>query len=105
MYHFKFVKGFNQVVLWEVGKEKNIFYSPPGLYHLNKMPFILHEVAATFLRLMDKVLQLISDFALAYIDNTIEFSWAWHKHKAHIKATLMLLWECGFTANPNKCLI
>lgn len=67
------------------------------------MPFGLHGGAATFQRLMDKVLQLMASFGLTYIDDIIFFRQMWEDHLAHLQAVLSQLREYWLTTNPNNC--
>lgn len=96
-------EGYWQIPPWDTYKEKTAFSSPSGLYHFRKMPFGLHGEAATFQQLMDKVLQLVSTFNLAYIEDTIIFNKTWEEHFSHLRGLLYRLQENGLTANPHKC--
>lgn len=98
-------KGYCQIPLRECNKEKTVFPSPSGLYNFPKMHIGLHEAATPFQRLMDRVLQLVAAFALAYIDDVTVFSHIWEYRLARLHAVLLQLREYGLTANPNKCHI
>lgn len=82
----------------EVDKEKTAFTCPSRLYHINNIPFGLLGAAATFQRLMDRVLQ-----PLAYIDDLVVFSNSWPEHLHQLWKVLQQLREAGLTANPCKC--
>lgn len=55
-------------------QEKTAFAMPSGLYHFKVMPFGLHGAAATFQRLVDRVLGAYRAFCMAYIDNILIYS-------------------------------
>lgn len=67
--------------------------------------FGLHGVAAIFQRLVDKLLQPVAAFAVAYIDDIILFSQTWEEGLAHNRAVLIQQSEFGLTVYLNKCHI
>ncbi|KAF7252000.1 hypothetical protein EYD10_02454 [Varanus komodoensis] len=98
-------KGYWQIPLMEESKEKTAFATPVGLFQFKYMPFGLHGAAATFQRLMDKVLGHLSHCAAAYIDDIVIFSRTWGEHLVHLWQVLLALRQAGLTANPGKCRI
>lgn len=82
-------KGYWQIPLAEEDKEKTAFCTPRGLFQLIYMPFGLHGAAATFQRLMDEVLEPITQYAAAYIDDIIVFSLPWEEHVQHLENVLV----------------
>lgn len=66
------------------------------------MPIGLQGGAATIQRLMDKVLQSESQFALAYIDDITMFSHTWEAHRTDLQSVLQRLREAGLTVNVKK---
>lgn len=67
------------------------------------MPLSLHGAAAIFQRLMDQVLDPVSDFATAYIDDIVVYSQLWEEHIKHLRAVLQELAKASLTVNPLKC--
>ncbi|XP_075762946.1 uncharacterized protein LOC142819454 [Pelodiscus sinensis] len=96
-------RGYWQIPLSPPSREKTAFSTPFGLYHFVRMPFGLHGAAATFQRLMDRVLKTHDQFAAAYIDDIVVYSKSWAEHLQHVKAILQELRQAGLTANPRKC--
>lgn len=69
-------KGYWQVSVADTDREKTAFTTPYGLFQFKRMPFGLKGAPATFQRMVDKLLNGMSDFASAYIDGrTICFTW------------------------------
>ncbi|XP_042300045.1 uncharacterized protein LOC121917995, partial [Sceloporus undulatus] len=98
-------KGYWQIELRPEDREKTAFATPKGLFQFTRMPFGLHGAAATFQRLMDRVLQGLEFCAAAYIDDIIIFSDSWEEHIEHLTKVLGALRAAGLTANPKKCAI
>ncbi|XP_078240212.1 uncharacterized protein LOC144586237 [Pogona vitticeps] len=98
-------KGYWQIPVRAEDKEKTAFVTPKGLYQFMKMPFGLHGAGATFQRLMDRVLEPVSTFVGAYIDDILIFSKSWEEHIIHIKRVLEELKKAGLTVNPSKCKV
>lgn len=66
------------------------------------MPFGLHGAAATFQRLVDRVLAGCEAFARAYIDDIIISSSTWKDHLLHLHQVLQALDRARLKANPQK---
>ncbi len=98
-------KGYWQIPLSPLSKEKTAFTTPFGLHQFVTLPFGLFGAPATFQRLMDKVLRPHSAYAAAYLDDIIIHSNDWQRHMEHLRAVLRALRVAGLTANPRKCAI
>ncbi len=98
-------KGYWQIPLSPLSKEKTAFTTPFGLHQFVTLPFGLFGAPATFQRLMDKVLRPHSAHAAAYLDDIIIHSNDWQRHMEHLRAVLRSLRVAGLTANPLKCAI
>lgn len=96
-------KGYWQVPLTDRAKEKTAFATPDGLFQYVCLPFGLHGAPATFQRLMDIILKPHRQYASAYLDDIIIFSYDWESHLAKVQAVLNSLRKAGLTANPKKC--
>lgn len=99
---FDLTKGYYQVPLSDDTKEKSAFVTPFGLYEFNVMPFGMKTSPATFIRLVDKVLDGCSN-VVAYFDDIIVYSDTWEEHLHHVKAVLDKLKSAGLTIRPSKC--
>lgn len=96
-------KGYWQIPLTEESKQYTAFATPTGLYQFVRMPFGLHGAAATFQRLVDKLLTCHTSYAAAYIDDIIIFSQTWEEHLDHLGKVLAEIKRAGLTVNPEKC--
>uniref|UniRef100_K7F0Q0 ribonuclease H n=1 Tax=Pelodiscus sinensis TaxID=13735 RepID=K7F0Q0_PELSI len=96
-------KGYWQIPLTPTSKEKTAFPTPFGLYQFITMPFGLHGAAATFQRLVDRLLRPHQLYATAYIDDIVVYSQTWPEHLQHLEAVLKALEDANLTANPGKC--
>ncbi|XP_057201512.1 uncharacterized protein LOC130561305 [Triplophysa rosa] len=98
-------KGYWQIPLSPVSKEKTAFTTPFGLHQFVTLPFGLFGAPATFQRLMDRILRPHATYAAAYLDDIIIYSNDWQRHMEHLRAVLGTLRETGLTANPKKCAV
>ncbi len=98
-------KGYWQIHLSPLSKEKSAFTTPFGLHQFVTLPFGLFGAPATFQRLMDKILRPHTAYAAAYLDDIIIYSQDWQRHMVHLREVLRALRGAGLTANPKKCAI
>lgn len=99
---FDLTKGYYQIPLSSDTKAKSAFVTPFGLFEFNVMPFGMKTSPATFVRLMDRVLDGYPN-AVAYFDDIIIFSETWEQHLSHVKDVLEKLKSAGLTVRPSKC--
>lgn len=95
--------GYWQIPLSPESKAYTAFATPVGLFQFVRMPFALHGTAATFQRLVDRLLHVHTAYAAAYIDDVIVFSNSWEEHLLHLKVILEEINKAGQTVNPEKC--
>jgi hypothetical protein len=68
------------------------------------MPFGLTNSPATFMRLMDDILQpFTNSFVVVYLDDILIFSQTWEEHLHHIRQVLQTLRQHKLCANLEKC--
>ncbi|XP_075771602.1 uncharacterized protein LOC142823854 [Pelodiscus sinensis] len=85
-------KGYWQIPLDPQAQEKTAFSTPFGLFQFRTMPFGLHGAAATFQRVMDRVLAPYAEFTAAYIDDIVIYSRTWEEHLGHLR-TMPPRWD------------
>jgi hypothetical protein len=67
------------------------------------MPFGLKNAPATFMRMMDDILQpFTNNFVVVYLDDIIIYSKTWAKHLQHIQQVLHTLQQHKLYANLEK---
>nr|XP_050022662.1 uncharacterized protein LOC126516584 [Dermacentor andersoni] len=99
-------RGYLQVQMEPRDAEKTAFTSHRGLYEFTRMPFGCSGAAATFQRLMDRVLGRAKwQYALAYLDDIVLFSRTFEEHLRHLEDILGRLHAAGITLNPKKAQI
>ncbi|KAK3091449.1 hypothetical protein FSP39_019925 [Pinctada imbricata] len=99
---FDLTKGYWQVPLSEDTREKSAFVTPYGSYEFTVMPFGMKTSPATFIRLMNSVLQN-ADHVVAYFDDLVVYSDEWNTHLEDIERVVIKLQEAGLTIRPSKC--
>ncbi|BHF81940.1 hypothetical protein SprV_0802507500 [Sparganum proliferum] len=97
--------GYWQVEIHPNDRHKTTFTVPQGLFEFQTLPFGLCNAAATFQRLMYRVLRhLIPYKCLVYLDDIIVFGRSTEEHNSNLREVLEALQEAGLTLNPTKCL-
>ncbi|GFW82966.1 retrovirus-related Pol polyprotein from transposon 297 [Trichonephila clavipes] len=94
------LKGYWSIPMEDSSKHLTSFRTHRGLYQWNVLPFGLRNAAATYQRAMSKVVQTISDFACAYIDDLAIFSDTWEEH---LEEVFKRLEHFNFSVNLGKC--
>ena len=98
---FDMTKGYWQVPLSPRAQKVSSFVTSDGLFECKVMPFGLKNAAATFQRLMNKVIANIKN-CLVYIDDVIIFSDTWEEHVQLIKEFFCAVREAGLVLNLTK---
>ena len=96
-------KGYWQVPVAVEDRPKTAFTSPMGLFQFTRMPFGLQGAPATFQRMVDKLLDGLSDFASAYLDDIIIYSDNWKDHLSHLDLVCQRIQQAGLTVRKRKC--
>ena len=97
-------KGFYKVPLTRDSQDMTAFCSPWGKFTFTRMPFVLMNAPASFLRCMLNTLSQQSEFCSIYIHDVLIYSSSWKEHLEHINGVLEALREARLTAKPNKCV-
>ncbi|BHF62659.1 hypothetical protein SprV_0200564400 [Sparganum proliferum] len=94
-----------QVKIHPNDRHKTAFTVPQDLFEFQTLPFGLCNAAATFQRLMYRLLRhLIPYKCLVYLDDIIVFGRSTEEHNSNLREVLEALQEAGLTLNPTKCL-
>ncbi|UYV64396.1 hypothetical protein LAZ67_3000523 [Cordylochernes scorpioides] len=97
--------GYWQIEVDEADREKTAFITPDGLYEFLVMPFGLCNAAATFERMMDKILKGLKwTMALCYLDDIVVYSKSFNEHLHRLEIILQCLDKAELRLNPKKCL-
>ncbi|XP_062594943.1 uncharacterized protein LOC134256302, partial [Saccostrea cucullata] len=98
---FDLTKGYWQVPLAKETREKSAFITPFGLFEFTVMPFGMKTSPASFIRLMDRILDGTQN-TVAYFDDIIVYSQTWEDHIKHVTELLQRIHEANLTIRPSK---
>lgn len=79
------------------------FITPFGAFEPVTMSFGLKNAPFCFSRLMDRVLEGLSEFTRPYLDDVAVFSDDWQTHLGHIRQVLERFRIAGLTVKAEKC--
>jgi hypothetical protein len=97
--------GYNLVLFVEEDRANIAFITPWETYAYARIPFVLKNVGATFLRAMDHAFNvLIGKFMVDYRDDLTIHSKKRGDHIHHLRKVFDRRRLYGVSLNPNKCL-
>ncbi|XP_061481311.1 long-chain fatty acid transport protein 6 isoform X1 [Rhineura floridana] len=96
-------KGYWQVPLDGDAAVKSAFVTHMGLFQFKVLPFGLRNAPATFMRLINSVINGLGEFSCAYLDDIAIFSPDWNSHLNHLRIVLQRLQAAGLTIKAQKC--
>ncbi|XP_061447551.1 vomeronasal type-2 receptor 26-like [Rhineura floridana] len=96
-------KGYWQVPLDGDAAVKSAFVTHMGLFQFKVLPFGLRNAPATFMRLINSVINGLGEFSCAYLDDLAIFSPDWKSHLNHLRIVLQRLQAAGLTIKAQKC--
>lgn len=96
--------GYWQIKMDEASKEKTAFVTKYGLYQWKVMPFGLSTAPATFVKLIDLVLnELRYKSVIMYIDDLVIFSRSVEEHLIHLEQVFERLKKANLQLKQTKC--
>lgn len=97
------LRGYYQIPLEESSRVYTSFATHRSQYQFKVMPFGLQGSAATYQRIMNRILSPHLDYSVAYLDDVAIFSTTWEEHLEHLGKVLESLTQAGLTGNLGKC--
>ena len=97
-------KGYLQIPIEEGSKAKTAFTVSRGCYQFKGMPFGLMNAAATFNRVMRKMLDGVQNIK-HFIDDVLTHTATWDDHIKSLKDLFQRVRKAGFTIRPTKCYV
>jgi hypothetical protein len=97
-------KGYWQITMDPESIEKTAFSVPQGHFEFVRMPFGLKNSAASFNRLIRKVLGDLEDVE-CFVDDVQVFNDTWEEHMCTLRLVFTRLREAGLTAKPSKAMV
>ena len=97
-------KGFWQISMEEGSKAKTAFTVSSGCYQFKRMPFRLMNAAATFNRVMRKMLDGVQNIE-HFIDDVLTHTATWHDHIKALKELFQRVRKAELTIRPTKCYV
>ena len=86
----------------EICKERTTFKCRFGAYQFEVMPFGLKNSSATFQRMMDNILENVTNIK-CYVNDVFGHSEAEERHIKRLENVFALLLEHGFRIRLKKC--
>jgi len=94
--------GYHQTVVEPSSRWLTAFVSGDQLLEWTITPFGLKGAGYTFVRMLQRVLQPVSQFTASFIDDICVYSDEWHVHLGHVEKFLQTIKEARLTLNLNK---
>ena len=98
--------GYHQVKVAEADIHKTAFTTRYGLYEFTVLPFGLTDAPATFMTVMNRILQpYLDEFVVVYLDDIMIYSKNMAEHTRHLRLVLDKLREYKMYAKQSKCTL
>ena len=97
-------KGYHQVLMDEVDREKTAFSTGVGHYEFKRMPFGLTGAPATFQRIMNCILTGLQGIdCFVYLDDIVVYGRDLEQHGERLRKVFQALRESNLKVNTKKC--
>lgn len=97
-------KGYWQIPVEESSRPLTAFSTSLGSFQFRKMPFGLVNSAATYNRMMRKVLQPVKQCD-NFVDDILGHTERWHEHMMMLRELFTSIRKAGLTARPTKTYV
>ena len=97
-------KGYWQIPMEEGSKAKTAFTVSSGCYQFKRIPFGLMNAAATFNRVVRKMLDGVQNID-HFIDDVLTHAATWDDHIKALKDLFQRVRKAGLTIHPTKCYV
>ena len=94
--------GYHQTVVEPTSRWLTAFVCGDQLLEWTRTPFGLKGAGYTFVRMLQRVLQPISQFTTSFIDDISVYSNEWSNHLQHVERFLQIIKDAGLTLNLKK---
>jgi transposase InsO family protein len=94
--------GYHQTVVEPSSRWLTAFVSGDQLLEWTRTPFGLKGAGYTFVRMLQRVLQPVSEFTASFIDDISVFSSEWPIHIKQVERFLQIIKDAGLTLNLKK---
>ena len=101
---FDLAKGYWQIPMNNEDRDLTTFICHQGLFRFTVMPFGLVNAAATFSRVMRRLLRDSSDLD-NYLDDVLAHSGNWQEHLRSLRDFFERVKQANLTLRPTKCEI
>ena len=98
-----FLKGYMQLPLDDQSKLKTAFVCEEGLFHFNVLSFGLCTAPSIFQECMSRLLNGLSDYATAYLDDLIIYSKSISDHCLHLQNVFDRIRKANLKLERSKC--
>jgi hypothetical protein len=100
---FDVASGFRNIRMDDASAHLAAFTTPMGLFEPTVMPMGLATAPAIFQRFINSLLQPVSHFTFAYLDDILVYSNSEEEHREHVRQVLEILRASNLHLKPHKC--
>ena len=101
---FDMTKGYHQISVTESSQPKTCFVTHNGSFCYARLPFGLVNSAATYIKMMRKLLKGVKNIE-NYIDDILAHTKTWNEHLQAMRRLFQRVREANLTLKPSKCQV